>query len=268
MNNNITTPKNSIVKLKVIASICIIFCAALSGWSQNGVDISKKLVKTWYKVKVGDIHSHEMFPSEKEEVLFILADGVLKVKERNNVIQGKWEYIEDSQKLKSTFDYNGNEYVSEAIVQELSDHKLLITMPDKNLKIEYKDTPPDPKSKKVRKAPFVTNSVSTIDAENWTGLHPFNHKIITSKDGDKARREALGVLVLLKNNGKPFIRINEDGLTTDIEITEGTKKDSEIHYTLITDDSNFAGEVIFREDNSSYFYRKADGALIEYLKDE
>ena len=241
-------------------SLGIIFQAS----SQNGGDIQTALSKTWYAVKVGEPEGGEMRPTSRSEIFTFNTDGTMQIQSDGQTVDPQWEYLEDSKIIKSSFVYDGNEIVTELVIRDLNDHTLVLVSPQNAM--EYSDSPPDPNAPKPRTAPIVVGSESTIDVDNWSGLHPFNYKITETSQGETESKEAIGVLILLKGNGKNILRLNEDGLNTDIEVGPAEEMDGEMQFELMSDDPEFAGKIIFREDNSMYFYRDEDMSKVEYIK--
>jgi len=231
--------------------------------------IKKQLAQTWYSHNIGKEDGSEMRPSKRKEVWTYNTDGSMIFKELKMGMEfkGTWEYLSASKKLKLTLDINGNEEAGEFPIISISDSSMVLSYPEQQFAVEYKTTPPDP-NRKIREAPFYTNSVSTIDFENWTGLHPFNQKVITSSDGNTTKLASVGVIVLLQSNGKRILRVNDDGLTTDIETGDPAEIDGEIHYQLMTDEVEFAGKLVFRNDKSFYLFNDKDQSTTEYIKEE
>lgn len=235
--------------------------------AQDSEEVKNALSKTWYKYKVGDAEGGEMRPTKKSVVLDISKDGTLTIQEGEMTLDASWEYIKASNDLRVTMYFNGNMEVANLGIQELKDNTLVLLNSKASVLEEYSTSPPDPDAPAPREAPTVVNSVSTINVDAWSGLHPFNIKVITSIDDKVERKEAIGVLVLLNSGGKKILRINEDGLTTDIEVSNATEIASEKHFGLLTEDAQFSGEIVFRPDGSHYLFRDKDQSIIEYIKE-
>ncbi len=209
-----------------------------------------------------------MRPSERKEVWTYNADGTLTFKEEKMGLElsGTWEYLPESNSLRAAISFEGNQEVGEFPINTITDESLVLAHPDQQLAIEYKTTPPDP-NRKIRKAPLVVGSESTIEVENWTGLHPFNTKLLISENGNTEVIESIGVIILIRSGEKNIFRVNDDGLTTDIEVSEPEEIDGALHFELITDDPEFAGKAVFNSDQSFYVLRASDQVKIEYVKE-
>ena len=251
-------------QLKNLSTLTLTLLIAFQALSQSSGELPTTLLKTWYAVKVGNPEGGEMSPTSSKEILTFNSDGTLNIKDRDLSIDAKWEYIHDSKTINATINLDGNERVVELAVRNLTDSTLLLVSPQKAT--AYSILPPDPNAPKPRKAPLVVNSVSTIDVDSWSGLHPFNYKITESKNGEIESHEAIGVFILLHIEGKNILRWNEDGLTTDIEVAKGPEIEDEMLFDLVTEDPEFAGQVVFREDNSIYFNLKKNMSKVEYIK--
>lgn len=232
------------------------------GFSQ---DISKQLINTWYAVRVGEPEGGEMNPTKRKEVFMFKDDGSLTIKDGDYEIPAKWEYVAAKESIEVTITgLDGKEKIVEVIVREISNDKLVLISPQNAT--EYSTSPPDINTPKPRTAPLMVNSASNMEPEKWTGLHPFNRKIVKI-DSMTEKTKAIGVLILLYNNGKKIVRINEDGLTTDVEVGDQSMIEGEIQVDLVSEDPAIAGKIIFREDNTPYFLREEDGALIDYIRE-
>ena len=251
-------------RLKILLLTSLSLGIILQASSQNGGDIQTALSKTWYAVKVGEPEGGEMRPTSRSEIFTFNTDGSMQIQAEGQTVDAQWEYLEDSKIIKASFVYDGNEIVTELNVRNLTDNTLVLVSPQRAT--EYSDSPPDPNAPKPRTAPLVVGSDSNIDVANWTGVHPFNHKVTKTKEGETESVEAIGVLILLKVDGKDIVRLNEDGLTTDIAVAPGIEEHGEIQFDLISEDPEFAGKIVFREDNSMYFYRDEDGSQVDYIK--
>ncbi len=250
--------------IKNLITSALFILIIVPGVAQDGTFVQKNLINTWYKVKVGNADSGEMRTSQNKEVYTFNANGVVTIETNQISFEATWEYLEDSQEIKCVANIQGREEQVIFKLLELTDSKLVLV--GRGIATEYGLTPPDPDAQQDRTAPLVVNSDSTINVSEWSGLHPFNTKITTTSNNQKSQQGAIGVLVLLNINGKKIIRINEDGLTTDIPVLEPTKIGGQMHFGLITEDPELAGEVVFREDNSFYFYRDTNQDIVEYFK--
>jgi hypothetical protein len=233
-------------------------------FSQSAKKIKKDLVNTWYAINVGEPEGGEMRPTKRKEVFIFNSDGTLIIKDGEMEIPGKWEYLGDS-KLKAGISFQGMEREVEISIRELTSDKLVLVDPDRAT--EYSTTPPDPNAPKPRTAPLVVGSDSNYDVDQWTGLHPFNKKLITSVDGSQEKVDAVGVIVLLMINGEKTLRVNDDGLTTDIVVSGGSEIAGQKHFGFVTDDPELAGEIVFNGNENFYIYRDKDQSTIEYIKE-
>ena len=238
-------------------------------YAQDADKIISQLSTTWYSVRVGEPEGGPMNPTTKPEVLTFNTDGTMSVKQMRDEkpVEGTWEYNPESG-IKVTFDFNGEDFVIDISIREISDTKVVLVFPQKAT--EYSSTPPDPNATpepEIKPAPLVVGSVSTINVEEWSGLHPFNIKRTYTADDQVEEAEAIGVLILLYVDGKQIIRLNEDGNTTDIPVSGGSDIAGEKHFGLVTEDPEMAGEIVFRQDNSWYFYRDKDQSAVEYFNE-
>ncbi|WNJ17867.1 hypothetical protein [Pontibacter sp. G13] len=253
---------------RIIFSACMafsLFLMDLQSFAQNPNQVQEALGKTWYAVKVGEPEGGEMRPTRREEVLMFNLDGTMKIKaDGGNEYNGTWEYQPESSTIHAEISFQGMERETELKIRKLTDDQLVLVDPQRAT--EYSTSPRDP-NVKPKEAPTVVNSVSTIEVENWTGLHPFNQKVMTSADDQRQKVESIGVIVLIRNGNQKVLRINDDGVTTDIPVSEGSEIAGERHFGFVTDDPTMAGEVVFREDGSFYIYRDQDQSVTEYVKE-
>ena len=252
----------------VLSFLGLLLLFTTSAYSQDAEQIKKQLANTWYAHNIGQEDGSDMRPSKRKEVWTFNPDGTLIFKDEKVGFEanGTWEYLPESNSLKAAITFQGNEQVGEFGIHSITDETLVLAHRDQQLAIEYKTTPPDP-NRKIREAPLVVNSESTIEVENWTGLHPFNTKLLTAENGNSEVIESIGVIVLIKSNGKNTFRVNDDGLTTDIEVSEPQEIDGALHFDLLTDDPEFAGKAVFNSDQSFYVLRASDQVKIEYVKE-
>ncbi|WP_276388335.1 hypothetical protein [Eudoraea chungangensis] len=252
---------------KLAYLICLLLFSLSAVVAQDTAEIENGLSKTWYKAKVGNAEGGAMVPTKKNAVLDISKDGTLTIKEGEMTLDASWEYIQASRDLRVTMDFNGNMQVADLRIQELKDNKLVLLNSKALVVEEYSTSPPDPDAPAPRDAPTVVNADSNINAEEWSGLHPFNYKVIKTADGKVEKIEAIGVLILLQSGGKHILRINDDGLTTDIEVSKGSDKTSGKHFGFVTNDPEMNGEIVFKPDGSHYIYREKDQSTVEYIKE-
>ncbi|MCL6266517.1 hypothetical protein [Flagellimonas myxillae] len=248
---------------RLLLAFSFVLCINFQAFAQDG-NAPAKLLKTWYAVKVGEPEGGEMFPTKNKEILTINADGTMNISDSGFDISANWEYLKESEALKVTPNLQGNEKVVDLTIRDLNDNTLVLVSPQKAT--EYALSPPDPNAEKPRTAPLYVNSDSTIDVANWSGVHPFNYKVATLSDGGTKSEEAIGVLILLKIDGKNIVRFNENGLTTDINVSAGQEIDGEMHFDLLTTTPEFSGKIVFRTDNSSYLLLEQDKSTVEYMK--
>ena len=246
------------------ASYLLLFSFNLFAQDLTDAEVKEGITKTWYAVTVGEAEGGEMRPTKRKESLTFNADGTLTIKDGEMEIPAKWEYQGDMV-INAKMSFQGIEREAKLVIREMTGDELVIVDPDRSVATGYSTSPPDPNAPKPRTAPLVVNSVSTIEVDKWTGLHPFNKKVITTVDGKQEKVDAIGVIVLVPVNGKKTFRINDDGLTTDLEVSGGSVIAGEKHFGFVTDDPEFAGEVVFREDGSFYVFRDKDQSVVEYI---
>ncbi|SHG56156.1 hypothetical protein [Flagellimonas flava] len=252
------------LQLRLLLSFSLVLCINFQTLSQDG-NAPTELIKTWYAVKVGEPEGGEMHPTRNKEIFTFNADGTMNIKAENGMeVNAKWEYLKESEALKVTLNLEGNERIVDLAIRDLNGNKLVLVSAQKAT--EYALSPPDQDADPPRTAPLFVNSDSTIDVANWSGVHPFDHKVTKFSDGGIKSEEAIGVLILLKGNGKNIVRINEDGLTTDIDVSEGEAIDGEMHFNLLSEDPRFHGKIVFRSDNSNYLFLELDKSTVEYMK--
>ena len=248
---------------RLLLSFSLVLSFNFQALAQDG-NTPTELIKTWYAVKVGNPEGGEMHPTQKKEIISIKADGTMDISDNGFDISAKWEYLKEPEALKVTLNLEGNERIVELVIRDLNENKLILISPQKAT--EYALSPPGPDADPPRTAPLFVNSDSTIDVANWSGVHPFDYKVTKFSDGGMKSEEAIGVLILLKGNGKNIVRINEDGLTTDIDVSEGEAIDGEMHFNLLSEDPKFHGKIVFRTDNSNYLFLEQDKSTVEYIK--
>lgn len=249
---------------RLLLAFSFVLCINFQALAQDG-NAPAKLLKTWYAVKVGEPEGGEMLPTKNKEVFTFNSDGTMNIKADNGMeVNAKWEYLKESEALKVTLNLQGNEKVVDLAIRDLNDNTLVLVSPQKAT--EYALSPPDPNADPPRTAPLYVNSDSTIDVANWSGVHPFNFKVTKFSDGSTKSEEAIGVLILLKIDGKNIVRFNENGLTTDINVSAGQEIDGEMHFDLLTTTPEFSGKIVFRTDNSSYLLFEQDKSTVEYIK--
>ena len=232
-------------------------------FSQDAEEIKSTLANTWYAVKVGEPEGGEMNPTSRKETLTLNADGTMHVKDGNIEMDAKWE-LEGTEKINVTISFDGGEQVMGVTIREVSENKLVLVFPQKST--EYSTSPPDP-SIQPKKAPLYVGSDSNINGVEWSGLHPFNKKIMVSVDGKEEKVDAVGVVILLMIDGKKTLRINDDGVTTDIVVSGGSEIAGSKHYGFVTDDPELAGEIVFNGDGSFYVFRDKDQSSVAYVKE-
>ena len=90
---------------------------------------------------------------------------------------------------------------------------------------------------------------------------------MVSVDGKEEKVDAVGVVILLMIDGKKTLRINDDGVTTDIVVSGGSEIAGSKHYGFVTDDPELAGEIVFNGDGSFYVFRDKDQSSVAYVKE-
>lgn len=252
--------------LKLFISSVLLLFITFQTFSQNSDNVPKSLFKTWYAIKVGDTEVGEMKPTTRKEALTFISDGTMTIEDRDVKMNAKWEYLKESKTIRVTLNIRGNEQVVELILRDLTDSSLVLISP-KDFKVtEYALTPPDMNAAKPKTAPLYVGSDSNIDFKSWSGVHPFNYKVTETVEGELISEEAVGVLILLKINGNNILRLNENGMTTDLKTSQGEEINSEMHFNLITEDPELSGKIVSRSDNSSYLIFEKDKSKVEYMK--
>ncbi len=238
-----------------------------NGFSQDATEVTEALTTTWYAHYIGQPDGTNMNPTERKETWTFNKDGSMHlINGRMNMeFDGTWEYLEETNSIRATLKIEDKEEKAEFPILRISKDSLVLVNPG-DYAIQYTTSPPDPKLK-PKTAPLVVNSVSTIEVDEWTGLHPFDHKVIISADNNVEKVASIGVVVLLIIDGKKTLRINDDGLTTDIEVTGGSEIAGQKHFGFVTDDPELAGEVVFDSDGNFYVYRDKDQSTVEYIKE-
>jgi hypothetical protein len=253
------------LQLKLLLSSTLILFVTFKALSQNYGDVPESLLNTWYAIKVGEPEGGELQPTSKKEALTFNSDGTINIQAGNDVnMNGKWEYLQESEIIRVTLSIEGNERIVDLTIRDLTDKSLVLADPQKAT--EYALKPPDPNGVKPRTAPLVVGSDSNIDFKSWTGLHPFNYKVTETIQGQILNDEAVGVLILLKVDGNNIVRLNENGITNDIKTSKGKEIDGEMHFDFITQDQELSGKIVFRSDNSSYILYEKDKSKVEYIK--
>ncbi|MEE4259877.1 MAG: hypothetical protein V2I62_08960 [Bacteroidales bacterium] len=253
--------------LKLFISSALILFITIQAFSQNTSNLPKPLLKTWYAIKVGESEGGEMQPTTRKEALTFDSNGTMKIEAGNDVnMSAKWEYVQESETIRVTLSIRGNEQLIDLIIRDLSDTSLVLESPQDFKVTKYALTPPDLNAAKPRTAPLYVGSDSNIDFKSWSGLHPFNYKVTETAEGELLSEEAIGVLILLKIDGNNILRLNENGLTTDIKTSQGQEIKGEMHFNLITQNPELSGKIVFRSDNTSYILFEKDKSKVEYIK--
>lgn len=128
--------------------------------------------------------------------------------------------------------------------------------------MKYYLFPPDP-TIKPKEAPLYVNSDVTIDVEEWTGLYPIR-KIVMWKENEPNESEAIGVIVLLKNEENKFLRLNLDGETSDFYVSKSSEIAGNKHFSIITEEEDIAGEFVFTKSGIIYYYKNKDQSTTEF----
>ncbi len=256
--------RQAIYTLSMITA-CLLFNH--TGFSQDATEVTEALTTTWYAHYIGQPDGTKMNPTERKESWTFNEDGSMHLKNgrMNMEFDGTWEYLDETNSIRAVLKIMDNEEMAEFPILRITKDTLVMVNPG-SYAIQYTTSPPDPNIK-AKTAPLVVNSVSTIEVDEWTGLHPFNHKVIISADDSIEKVESVGVVVLLIINGRKTLRLNDDGVTTDIEVSGESVIAGQKHFGFVTDDPELAGEVVFDSEGNFYVYWDKNRSTVEYINE-
>ncbi len=255
---------------KVISSIVLIlfFNLTISAQNISNADINSKLVNTWYSTKVGKPDAMELVATKNPEVVVFSSDGKLKITQQHRmmgeiVTEATWKYDDKVNKLLLTLNLDGQEEKVEVNIELLNEESMVLVFPNK--KTEYTLTKPAATvSAAESQAANVDVPKYKIDLDNWSGTYTFNTATLITDDGKVKKYASEGELIFYLQNGKKMIKKIENGEEAVFEVSGGSTIVGERHYGIQTNDPNIAGEFVFREDLSVYYYFDKDNSSIDY----
>lgn len=243
----------------------------LHAQNRSAADVESLITNTWYSYAVADPENNEMFETNNPERLTLLENGQIQFTIMHSKMGkidyvGEWEYDEAIGVLIFTMDFDGPVERQEVIIRTLNEDELIIEIPDKVtaysteanekfVEMSEKTTP------EMAEQPEKTNG---LNINEWTGTYSFNEATLYTADEKSESYPSKGQIELYMEDGNRMIKLEENGYTDILKVTQGISIEGERHFGVVTDDPYFAGEFVFRDNGTFYYYKDKDQSTVDY----